>query len=201
MKNAPTFVFGGFMPNKLNIINMALLLAGEEQLADADDESKPANTAKAFWDLCLESLISRYDWSWSIKRVTLGPDTETPDFGYTSKFLLPDDFNHIVVNIIDDPAEEEFDFRIEGEFLHYSSDTLELRYSANITNVIIMSSMAAEALTYLLASKIASALSSSPEKPNTYLGNIYESRLSLAATQDPVGIGIEHTTESWPDTR
>jgi hypothetical protein len=189
------------MPNKLNIINMALLLAGEEQIADIDDDSKPANTAKAFWDLCLQSLISRHDWSWSIKRVTLSPDTEAPDFGYTAKFLLPDDFNHIVINIIDDPEEEEFDYRIEGEFLHYSSDTLELRYSANITNVIILSAMASEALTYLLAAKIAAALSSSPEKPNVYLGNVYENRLSLAVTQDPVGIGILYSVESWPDTR
>ncbi len=180
---------------------MALLLAGEEQLADFEDDSKPANTAKAFWDLCLNSLISRADWSWSIKRIILAPDTEDPEFGYTARFLLPDDFNHIVINIIDDPEEEESDFRIEGEYIHYSADTIELRYASNITNVIIMSAMASEALTYLLASKIAAALSSSPERPNTYLEGIYENRLSLAVTQDPVAIGILHSTESWSDTR
>ena len=190
------------MSNKLEIINMALRLAGEEQIADIDDTSKPATTAKAFWLLCISSLTSRYDWSFSIKRVTLSPDETAPDFGYTARFLLPDDFNHIVVNIIgDEGEEEEFDYRIEGEYIQYSADSLELRYSANITDVINMAAMATEALSYLLASKIVSALSSSPEKINSYLENIYESRLALAKTQDPVSIGIEYTIEEWGDTR
>ena len=189
------------MANKLNVINMALLLAGEEQIADIEDDSKPANTAKAFWDLCVSALTSRHDWSFSIKRVILSPEENAPDFGYTAKFLLPDDFNHIVVNIIGDDDEEEFDYRIEGEYLHYSADTLQLRYSANITKITTMSGMVIEALTYLLASKIAAALSSSPEKFSPTLSAIYDNKLILAMTQDPTAIGIEYDVESWEGSR
>ncbi|MDA3886150.1 MAG: hypothetical protein PF638_11210 [Candidatus Delongbacteria bacterium] len=189
------------MPNKTDIINIALLLAGEEEIADLDDTSKPATTAKVFWDLCLESLISRADWSWAVSLVTLAPDTTPPEFGYTQRFLLPDDFNHIVINIIEDPEEEEFDFRIFGEYLHFSGDSLELKYCSNITNVINMGPMAAEALSYLLASKIASALSSSPEKPNAYFESLYNGRLALAIVQDPVAMGITYNTTAWSDTR
>lgn len=189
------------MPNRTNITNMALLLAGEEQITDLDDVSKPANTAKAFWDLCVSSLTERHDWSWSIKRIILSPDAIDPEFGYTAKFLLPDDYNHIVVNIVGEEGEEEFDYRVEGEYIHYSADTLELRYSANITNITIMSAAAADALSYLLASKIASSLSSSPEKITPYLEGIYENKVAFAITKDPVGIGLEYDVVSWPDSR
>jgi len=180
---------------------MALLLAGEGQIEDYDNTEKPAMTAKAFFDLCLSSLTSRHDWSWSIKLVILSPDTIVPDFGYSARFLLPDDYNHYVQNIIEDPEEESIDFRVFGEYLHYSADIIELKYSCNIQNVIIMSAMAAEALTYLLASKLAAALSSSPEKPNTYLEGLYERRLAAAIVQDPSEMGIGYVDNRWETIR
>ena len=183
------------MTNRTTIINKSLLLIGEEMISSEGDGSKNSDIASELIDICIETALSEHDWLFARKRVIVALSAETPPFGYEYKFLLPDDFNHIVVEDGD-----EFVFREEGGYLLSESDELELLYVANITNLELFPPKFEDAVVTLLASKMAYAITGSPQVA-AGMEQLYEKRLVKAKWTNAGAMGTVPEDDTWVEDR
>ena len=183
------------MASRTDIINMALLLIGQEMISSEDEGSKTSDVASALLDLCIETAISEDDWSFAKKRVKLSPLSETPLFGYDNGFLLPSDYNHIYIE-----EGDEFDFREEGNVIYANVDTLDMIYIANIEDLNLFKPKFTDAVVTLLAAKIAYAISGSTSLP-AQLEQLYEKRLAKARAENTRGYGLIPETDTWIEDR
>jgi len=182
------------MASEIGIKNKAILIIGNEVITDGDG-SKLSDIADELYPLCLETALSEHNWTFAIKRVILSAAVETPPFGYTSKFLLPSDFNHIVVE-----EDDEYVFREEEGYLLADTDSINLVYVSNSFNVTKMKSKFEDAVVTLLASKMAYAIVGSG-KLAFDLEGLFEKRLAKAKLQNSAGIGYKDEDVSWVEDR
>lgn len=77
--------------SELVIYNNALNLLGVEEVASVNESSRAASVLRVAYSLTKEALLRSHFWNFSIKRVTLSPDTTPPAFGFTNSFSLPSD--------------------------------------------------------------------------------------------------------------
>ena len=184
------------MVNRNTIINQALLLIGEEMVAAEGDGSKNSDIASELFDLTLETALSEHDWSFARARKTLPLMSTGPEFGYESRFLLPDDYNHIIIE-----PEGDFDYRIEGGYLLADIEALDLLYIANITNLNLLSAKFVDAVVTLLASKIAYAITGSPQLAGQ-MEQLYDKRIGKAKMFNESNIGYEESeVDTWVEDR
>ena len=55
----------------VEIINTALILVGEQVIANRNDANARAKTIDAVYDMVRKALLRRYRWNFAIKRETL----------------------------------------------------------------------------------------------------------------------------------
>jgi len=185
------------MANRNQIINMALLLIGEEMMASEDDHTKSSDIAAEFLDLCIETALSENDWTFARKRVILGATSITPVFGYEYQFQLPSDYNHI----IEVDGDTDGDFREESGFILYANNTMELFYVCYNKDYALLPPKFVDAVVTLLASKIAYAVVGSGKISND-LEQLYEKRMAKAKFTDVKGTGlITEDEDLWDEER
>jgi len=184
------------MANELEIKNMAILLVGELPLSDPDEQNKVSTAADTFFKQCLESALSEHNWTFARKRATLSADINEPAFGYSTRFAIPADYNHIVI----EDTDEEIDFREESGYLYYNGETMNIVYISNTVELRLLKPKFVDALAELLASKITYVMTSS-EKMMVTREQLYEKRLQKAKGQDSEGIGLIQDSDSWDEDR
>jgi len=183
------------MTNRNIIINQALLLIGEEMIASEDDGSKNSDIASELIDLCIETALSEHDWLFARVRVTISAVNTAPPFGYKNRFLLPTNYNHIVVE-----EDDEYEYREEGGYILTDKEELELLYVSNITNLNLFPPKFTDAVVTLLASKIAYAITGTPGLGGS-LEQLYEKRIYKAKMCNSNSIGIAPDDDSWIEER
>ena len=184
------------MADKLEIANMAIMMLGEEPLSSMEDGTKVADMADAFFDVCLETALSEHDWTFARKRTTLSSDTTVPAFGYSARFLLPSDYNHMVREMTD----EEYEFREENGYILADQETIQLIYIANITNLNVLRPKFVDALASLLASYIAYGIKADSNTAERFR-SLYEMKIQKAKGQDGSGVGIDEALDDWVGDR
>jgi len=184
------------MANRTEIINMAILLIGELPISDPEEDNKASNAADVWFQQCLESALTEHDWTFARKRATLSPSTEAPVFGYSTKFPVPADYNHIVI----EETDEEIDFREELGHLHYDAETMDIIYISNSVELELLKPKFVDAFAELLASKIIYVMTAS-DKLMIAREQLYEKRLQKAKGFDGAGIGLVEERDSWDEDR
>lgn len=184
------------MADKITIVNSALLKISEEPINSLDDNTKSSTIVSILWDIVLESLLSEHEWSFAKKRVTISPDTTTPSFGYSLRFGLPADYNHLVS--ID--SETEVDYVIEGRYILSNTESINLVYIANITDPTVMTGKFTLAFILILAANIAYALNGNTKEAQ-YIEQLGIAELEKAKMEDKTEIGLEYPGEPWEENR
>lgn len=80
------------MPDKTEIINVALRRIGAESITDIADGSPNANKVADVYDAVLRPLLRDHPWNFATKRQKLARMSETPAFGYSYAYALPADW-------------------------------------------------------------------------------------------------------------
>lgn len=152
------------------IVNRSLNLIGNTAHIDTlEDATEEARTAKVEWEDCLKRALTDGEWKFATKRATLSPLAGvTARTNWVNQFTLPPDFLSLVKLIIEGtefaPPDVRDEFDIEsndagdGQVLLCNLDSVEVKYIFYQTNVRVFSAKFNEALTLLLASKLAAAL-------------------------------------------
>jgi len=85
------------MQTKTDIINQALLMAGQDTILDPAGESKNAKLMAQIYDATLEETLSIHGWTFALKATKLQQLSETPnDYRFMYKYRLPEDCVRVV---------------------------------------------------------------------------------------------------------
>lgn len=152
------------MASKVQIANKGLQKIGASRIGAFEENSNNANAVREVYDMLRQSELQTNYWVFAIKRTTLAADTATPTFGRTYQFTLPGDFLRVAPQ---DPSfQRSFsDWLVEGDkILTTEGSTLNLRYSADITDDEKFSPVFADALSMRIAMELAEPLTQSASK-------------------------------------
>jgi hypothetical protein len=85
------------MQTRTDIINQALLMAGQDTILDPAGESKNAKLMAQIYDATLEEALSIHGWTFALKTTKLQQLAETPnDYRFMYKYRLPEDCVRVV---------------------------------------------------------------------------------------------------------
>lgn len=115
--------------SKTSIINDALRELGGRSILDPTEDSRNARVTNAAYNTILEEMLEAHDWTFASKRVTLVKLAETPAFGYSNKFDLPNDYIAVRETY---PAYAKF--KIESGALLTNASGISMRYTALVTD-------------------------------------------------------------------
>lgn len=114
----------------VDICNSALQRVGATTILSISDNSPEARACSVAYDSNRRDELRKQKWNFAKKRIVLAPDATAPAFDYTYAFSLPSDCLRVIR-----PATSNLDWQVEGrKILTNDSDTLNLRYIADITD-------------------------------------------------------------------
>jgi hypothetical protein len=144
------------MANKIDICNSGLIKLGVEPISSFVEQTKAAVLCKEQYDKKRRHLLRNYYWNFAIKRVTLTPETATPDWGFSQQFTLPSDFLRIF-----ELQDDYKDYSIEGGKLLANASEVKMKYIADVKDVDIFHDDFRELLAAVVAHELAFSLTQS----------------------------------------
>jgi hypothetical protein len=188
------------MASQTEILNMALLHLGQEQILNPDEEGKAANILKAGWDFLVDDLLAKQDWTFARKRMTLPQLAEVPPFGFAFAYQLPADYLRLPnTQMEDDNVWSLQPWRKEGSKILTDETEVALNYIARVGP----ESFSAEfvlPLTYRLAAFGAVSITTLPglakQMMDLYLGYMIEAQVA-----DARQIGRVVKSSAWLNSR
>ncbi len=203
--------------SEVEIINSALIKIGEEIISAPNEDTDAATKSAVLYPLLRDKLLRLYNWRFAIKRAELAEEAEKPVFGFAQQYKIPADCLR-VIGIYDEfePAQNyttsREPWKLEGRLILVASAAartggseaggpLRIFYVSRVTNVSEFDALFTEALSWLLASELAYALSTGPQMRalavQGYDQAIREARLASAWESMPE---LQQATE-WVDSR
>lgn len=135
------------------VANTALTKLGARQITTLNDAVKSARLCKQHLMDRAELVYASFDWSSVTGRVVLSPLDEAVPFGYTYTFEKPADC--VSVREVNGST---FGYRVEGNRILYTGNTIQLKYTKNITDVSQLEAELCECIAFDLAAHICIAL-------------------------------------------
>lgn len=162
------------MASETSICNASLIKVGEPTILTLDDDKKSARTLKEIYPEKRDTMLRSHLWKFAIKRTTLAPDVETPEFGFKAQFTLPTD--NLRVLKVDISGER---YKIEGNKLLCNLEAIPLLYIWRVEDANLMDPTFREALSSLLAREISFPICDSKDKYEK-MDERYEDDIGLA---------------------
>ena len=147
----------------VDIANFAIQLCGSEAvLITLNDVNKEARLCRQNYDQARRATLQRHPWKFSIVRALVSLDsTETPAFGYTGKYLLPEDY----IRVVSLNDQYSGDWVREGRHILYNSNAdIQLRYVSDIEEIEFYDPLFIDAFVAELASRICYPIAQSSER-------------------------------------
>lgn len=181
------------MASKTQIANKMLFKVGEARVSNVEtDSSSRATIINENFDLWRDELLSKYPWSFAIKRVQLAKDSDTPSWGYSNQYTLPSDYLHLL-EIENDPR-----YKIEGgKILTDEGAPLKIRYVYRVTTTGNFHPLFSEALAAHGAVEISERITQSNTKKQILyqeLQAIIKQAFAMDAIQNPP---LERADDQW----
>lgn len=185
------------MAGRIEVSNLALSKLGEDdQLTDPKDDTKPARSIAAVWDIVRDAVLRKHFWNFAMTRATLTAESAAPDWGYKYQFPLPPDFLRLDIKKME-PKAVQSDFSLEGKkrILTDHLGPLKIRYVRRVSEVGDWDPQFVEAFACKLAAQICIRLTGSKTLKKDLLKE-YRVAVGEAASVD----GKENLPEAPLDT-
>lgn len=151
--------------SKTDVGNGALDLLDAGTVQDIETPTSPTEELLARWiDHTRRLCLRQHPWNFAKKRASLAASATAPDFGFTLKFPLPDDFIRVLSindndyfydNLPTDQYEFEDNHLLVGEGVYSASDVLRLVYIYDFQDIARMDPMFIDLWIHELALMIA----------------------------------------------
>ena len=185
------------MASEVSICNLALTKIGEDQIISLSENSKAGRLCNLHYSTSIDAVLRSHIWNFAIKRVELALSTTTPAYDYAYQFALPADYIRILETNLTNTAE----WKIENGFLLADSDSVKVRYLAQITNPNEFDALFIEAFSSRLAAELAIPLADSLNM-SKMMFDLYSSKIAEARTMDAVeGTPDNIEADSWLNAR
>jgi hypothetical protein len=169
-----------------DIANLALSEIGARLIASLEAEnSEEARVCRLHYPQARDALLRQHQWNFAITRADLSKLAEAPLDDWDSAWQMPADCARVVRIASGNPQVVAWDFTIEGRtLLTRGVAAVSLVYVSNAAPVPDWDSLFVEAMTYLLASKIAGPIAQSPSLSTDMLNKYKQLALPEAKTVD-----------------
>lgn len=152
----------------VSICSNALLLLGQKPINTLAESSLAEN----LWPSVRETVQRSHPWNCCIRRRVLAPDVVAPEFDWSYRFLLPEDW---LRTLQVGESGREMDYQSEGRYLLANETALRLRYVAANEDVASWDTLLVNAATYGMAAALAYPVTSSAS-----LAQVMEQKLQQA---------------------
>jgi hypothetical protein len=163
------------MASKVDICNRALDLIGAERITSLNEDSKSGKLCLRNYDKSRDAVLEAHDWSSCVKRTTLAPLAEAPEFQYANQFQLPSDCIRVLEAYSATSLPEK-----EGRRLLSDDNAINLKYVARVDDPNEYDPALRELIAYKLAADICFAITNNSSMTQ-YMANEY--RVQLAETR------------------
>ena len=177
----------------VDLCNTALQRVGATSIMSLLDNSPEARACNLAYDTNRRDEIRKHRWNFAIKRAVLAPDSTAPLFDYTYAFTLPTDCLRVLR-----PSTVDLDWQVEGrKILTNDSDTLRLKYLADITDPAQWDASFYSVCSLALAVDISERLTQSNTKKQMLMQE-YDFAVRMARRMDAFESGPEDSVEdTW----
>lgn len=184
------------MTERIDIVNQALTLLGEEEVTSIDDDLQRARIMKIHYIPCRDATLEAHEWSFAIKRWIPNKRSSGPEYGAANRFPIPSDILRVcsVHNTADTTADpwthtsqidskEQVDWIIEGREILTNEDVIYCRGIRRVEDEGIFSPLFQQAFAAKLAALGAIAITASAEIQSNMAG-LYEVSIQEAVSRD-----------------
>lgn len=138
----------------ISIVNAALLTAGCDTITSlTQDNNRNAKVANIVYHKTRQGMLRSHPWNFATGRSSLAQLSDTPDFGYSYYYQLPDD----CIRIVREESPETV-FKLEGRRVLSDATEINLIYIKDIEDVSLMDRLFIEAFTLRLAAQFATMI-------------------------------------------
>lgn len=170
------------MASIVEICNIALVRCGHDMISSLDDATKGARLCRLMYEPTRDAMLRGHLWNFAIRRAELAANSNTPVFGFTYEFPVPDDFLKLIE--LETYVEHRMETNAEGQrVILVDDDTLAIEYVAKIVDPNLMDAMFRQALALTLAAAICPALTENA-KMTELLAEEAKQATALARTLD-----------------
>lgn len=198
------------MASKVEIMNMALVILGEQRIASPTEDVKAARELSAVWDISRRALLRAYRWGFAMKRVALAASATAPAFQFDYQYQLPADFVRldsvgdyfVGASLTDYRTTDESAFALanttSGTVIETSiAPPLNVRYVADIETTTFFDPLFTFALAAQLAVDVAITLTNSSGKL-TAAGNARGAAIGAAVMANAIERApVPSPDDSW----
>lgn len=142
------------MPSETDLCNDALAQIGENEITAIDDETVNANRCLRFLPGVRDEILRKHLWNFAMKRVTPALSATAPVSRFSYAYAIPADCLRVVRLGTDDDVM----WKIEGRFLVTDAESITIVYIARIEDPNVWDSIAYQAISTRLASKLAGSI-------------------------------------------
>ena len=176
----------------VSICSNALLMLGDNPIADFKEDSDKARLASNLWDTTRDHVLRRHPWNCAIKRVILSPDTVAPAFDFKTQFELPADWLRTLS--VGEEGERPR-YRMEGRKVLMDQSVCKLRYVFRNENPATWDSMLVWCMT-----RVMRALFAYPITQSTSLEQLIEQEVAQLLREARAVDGQEDEPEAFDES-
>jgi hypothetical protein len=153
-------------------------------VAPTSDEER---ACALFYDICRQAVLRKAAWNFARKRATVSRDAESPPFGYTDAYNLPNDFVRILAVNSDgvESAEGTLDYSIESGQILMNADgatAINIQYIYDNERVVSYDPIFVELLSLVLASRIGYWLNKDEQRVRNIIALAFDVEASARET-------------------
>ena len=182
------------MPTQTDCLNDALGQIGASVVTAIDDGSTNANLCKTFYPPLRDGVLRSHHWNFAMQRVELAADVAVPLFEFAYSYTLPSDLLKLVeyngentsstyLPIYDWRYLARPVYKVEGRKIFTNDASVKIVYLKRAENPDEWDGLFYQAMTQLLASKLAIAIRKDP-KFSMALKQMADETLALALAVD-----------------
>ena len=179
------------MPSVVDICNEAMDLLGAGTITALSENSKEARICNRRFSTVRDAVLRAHPWNVAITRKSIAQDADTPAFGFSYQYTLPNNpYCLRVLSFFDDQVDSEiaaYDtrlmYKVEGRKILSNESTCKITYIGRVTDTEQYDSLLSSTVAHRLAAETAYALTGSNGVAQQMF-QLYESRLREARSID-----------------
>jgi len=167
------------MASEVDICNQALTSIGHKTIQSLSENSEGARKCSVYLQQAIDETLRAYPWNCAVRRASLSQLSETPAFGFSYVYALPN--SPYCLRVLQ-MSSKEIPYKIEGRKLLTDESTAKILYIARIVPAE-MDPLLVGAVAARLAAEIAYPMANSPTL-QANMWKLYEQKLLEAVTID-----------------
>jgi hypothetical protein len=191
------------MASEVLICNAALqLIKHSKTITSLTQGTKEANACEVIYEELRDSVLSMHNWNFAIKRMQMSRLSTAPAYEFKYAYEFPADMMRMVSVHDNTNGYSGVPYKLEANQVNSDATQMYLRYVAQITDPNLMTPLFRSALSKILASRLAVALSQSASRSKEMYEQFIDQDLPTAKSADSLQDFPDQLPESpWVGVR